>query len=114
MSINSNEISDTASKIPKASSEYWDNTKRRNLDTSAYTNNPMKAQGRGFGNVNSYDVFLNGVGTATRQDNPEMKPRNYEDDRIFMTNHNYQYEKYRVTESLPCGSDTRYLNKKMI
>ena len=124
MSINSNEISDqpprswgckdTASKIPKASAEYWDNTKRRNLDTSTYTNNPMKAQGRGFGNVNTYDVFLNGVGTATRQDNPEMKPRNYEDDRIFMTNHNYQYEKYRVTESLPCGSDTRYLNKKMI
>ena len=114
MSINSNEIGNTAAKIPKASAEYWDNTKRRNLDTSIYTNNAHKIQGRGFGDINSYDVFLNGVGHATRQINPDQKPQNIEDDRIFLTNHNYNYDKHHVTEGLPCGSDTRYLNKKMI
>jgi len=57
---------------------------------------------------------MNGVGMATRQDNPDSKPQNFEDDRIFMTNHNYHYDKHHVTEYLPCGSDTRYLNKKML
>ncbi len=116
MSINSNEIDYryTAAKIPKESEEYWDNTKRRNLDTSIYTNNPMKIQGRGFGNIDRYDLFLNGVGLATRQDNPDNKPQNIEDDRIFLTNHNFHYDKYHVPDSLPCGADTRYLNKNMI
>ena len=112
MSINSNEI--TAAKIPKASSDYWDNTKRRNLDTSIYTNNPNKIQGRGFGEINNYDLFLNGVGVSTRQEQPDKNPRNIEDDRIFLTDHNNNYDAHRVTEILPCGSDTRYLNKKMI
>ena len=98
----------------KESSEYWDNTKRRNLDTSVYTNNPTKIQGRGFGNVSHYDNLLNGIGLATRGENPERNPRSVEDDRIFLTNHNYNYDKYHTTEMLPCGSDTRYLNKKMI
>jgi len=31
-----------------------------------------------------------------------------------MTNHNYNYDKYHVPEELPCGNDTRILNKKMI
>lgn len=114
MSINSNLIGNSAAKIPKASAEYWDNTKRRNLDTSTYTNNPHKIQGRGFGDINSYDVFFNGVGLTTRQDDPNTNPRNYEDDRIFLTNHNYHYDKYHVTENLQCGADTRYLNKKMV
>lgn len=98
----------------KESSEYWDNTKRRNLDTSIYTNNPTKTQGRGFGNIGRYDNLLNGIGLATRGENPEKNPRSVEDDRIFLTNHNYNYDKYHTTEMLPCGSDTRYLNKKMI
>lgn len=98
----------------KESSEYWDNTKRRNLDTSVYTNNPTKIQGRGFGNVSHYDNLLNGIGLATRGENPERNPRSVEDDRIFLTNHNYNYDKYHTTDMLPCGSDTRYLNKKMI
>jgi hypothetical protein len=114
MAINSNLITDIAAKVSKASAEYWDNTKRRNLDTATYTNNPHKIQGRGFGDIDSYDLFMNGVGTSTRQDNPDKKPQNTEDDRIFMTNHNYHYDKFHVTESLPCGSDTRYLNKKML
>jgi hypothetical protein len=114
MTINSNLVSDTAAKIPKASLEYWDNTKRRNLDTSIYTNNPMKIQGRGFGDINSYDIFFNGIGQNTRQDNPDDNPRNIDDDRIFLTNHNYHYDKHHVTEFLPCGADTRYLNKKMV
>jgi hypothetical protein len=114
MSIGSNIVTDIAAKISKASPDYWDNTKRRNLDTATYTNNPHKIQGRGFGDINSYGVLLNGVGTATRQDNPDRKPQNVEDDRIYLTNHNYHYDKHHVTENLPCGSDTRYLNKKMI
>jgi hypothetical protein len=114
MSIDNNEISDTAAKIPKSSAEYWDNTKRRNLDTAIYTNNPNMRGGRGFGNVEKYDLYLNNVGLATRQDNPDDKPRNVDEDRIFLTNHNYNYDKFHVTETLPCGQDTRYLNKKMI
>lgn len=114
MSIDNNEISNTAAKIPKASAEYWDNTKRRNLDTSVYTKNPNKKGGRGFGNVEKYDLYLNNVGLSTRQDNPDEKPRNIDEDRIFLTNHNYNYDKFHVTETLPCGQDTRYLNKKMI
>ena len=114
MSIANNEISDNAAKIPKASAEYWDNTKRRNLDTAIYTNNPNKMGGRGFGDVNKYDVYLNGVGLSTRQDKPDDKPRNVDNDRVFMTNHNYNYDKFHITENLPCGQDTRYLNKKMI
>jgi hypothetical protein len=104
----------TRSKLPKESSEYWDNTKRRNLDTSVYTNNPTKIQGRGFGNIGRYDNLLNGIGLATRGENPEKNPRSVEDDRIFLTNHNYNYDKYHTTDMLPCGTDTRYLNKKMI
>ena len=114
MSINSNLISDNAARVLKASPEYWDNTRRRNLDTATYTSIPIKVQGRGFGDVDSYDLFLNGVGTATRQENPDKKPQNIEDDRIFMTNHNYNYDKHHVTTNLPCGADTRYLNKKML
>lgn len=112
MSINSNEI--TAAKIPKASEEYWDNTKRRNLDTSIYTTNPNKIQGRGFGEIDKYDLFLNNIGVSTRQENQEKNPRNVENDRIFFTMHNNNYDDHHVTEILPCGSDTRYLNKKMI
>jgi hypothetical protein len=104
----------TRSKLPKESSEYWDNTKRRNLDTSVYTNNPTKIQGRGFGNIDRYDNLLNGIGLATRGENPDKNPRSVEDDRIFLTNHNYNYDKYHTTDMLPCGTDTRYLNKKMI
>lgn len=109
-----NEVSDTASRIPKASAEYWDNTKRRNLDTAVYTNNPQKIQGRGFGNISKYDLFLNGVGLPTRQDEPDINPRNVDNDRIYLTNHNYHYDKHHVTENLPCGADTRYLNKKTL
>ena len=98
----------------KESSEYWDNTKRRNLDTSIYTNNPTKIQGKGFGNIDRYDNLLNGIGLATRGENPDKNPRSVEDDRIFLTNHNYNYDKYHTTDMLPCGTDTRYLNKKMI
>jgi hypothetical protein len=114
MSISSNEINNTAVKIAKASSDYWDNTKRRNLDTSIYTNNPTKIQGRGFGEINNYDLFLNGVGVSTRQELPDKNPRNVEDDRIFLTDHNNNYDPNRVTNNLPCGTDTRYLNKKII
>jgi len=98
----------------KESDEYWDNTKRHNLDTSFYTNNPNKMRGRGFGEINKYDLYLNGIGVSTRQLNPETNPRNIDNDRMFMTNHNYNYDKFHVTESLPCGQDTRYLNKKMV
>ena len=112
--IISNETSTTSAKIPKASAEYWDNTKRRNLDTSIYTNNPKKIQGKGFGDINAYDIFSNGVGVDTRQTNPEIKPQNIENDRIYLTNHNYNYDKHHVPEILPCGSDTRHLNKKVI
>lgn len=114
MAINSNLVCDIAAKAPKASPDYWDNTKRRNLDTSVYTKNPIKIQGRGFGDINTYDMFLNGIGLSTRQDNPDDKPQNLDDDRIFLTNHNYHYNKHHVTEILPCGTDTRYLNKRII
>ena len=115
MSINSNEIFDNAAKIqPKASTEYWDNTKRRNLDTSVYTNNSNKSGGRGFGNISSYDLMLNNIGISTRQDNPDTNPRNIENDRIYLTNHNFNNDRYHVTRNLPCGADTRYLNKKMV
>ena len=114
MDIGSNLITDTAAKIPKASSEYWDNTKRRNLDTSVYTDTPMKYGGRGFGDINTYDMLFNGIGFMTRQDNPDTNPRNWDDDRIYVTNHNYHYSKQHVTDILPCGVDTRYLNQKMV
>ncbi len=114
MAINSNLVCDIGAKAPKASSDYWDNTKRRNLDTSVYTNNPKKTQGRGFGDINIYDMFFNGIGLSTRQDEPDDKPQNLDNDRIFLTNHNYHYDKHHVTEMLPCGTDTRYLNKKII
>jgi hypothetical protein len=107
-------FSNTAAKIPKASEEYWDNTKRHNLDTSTYTNNPSKIQGRGFGDINRYDLFLNGVGVSTRQEEADFNPRNVDNDRIYLTNHNYHYDKHHITDNLPCGADTRYLNKKMI
>jgi len=117
--INLNNLSKSAAKIPtsnttKESEEYWDNTRRRNLDTSIYTENPSKIAGRGFGDIPKYNLFLNGIGLSTRQDNPDIKPQNIEDDRIFLTNHNYNYSKFRVTDDLQCGTDTRYLNKKMI
>jgi len=115
MSINSNEISNNAAKVqPKELEEYWDNTKRRNLDTSVYTNNSNKSGGRGFGDISSYGLMLNNIGTPTRQDNPDTKPRNIDNDRIFITNHNNNNSRYHVTENLQCGADTRYLNKKMI
>ena len=101
-------------KGTKESTEYWDNTKRRNLDTAIYTNNPHKIQGRGFGDIKTYDLFLNGVGSSTRQDMPDMKPQNIDDDRLFMTNHNYHNTKHHITDNLSCGADTRYLNKKML
>ena len=44
-------------KGTKESTEYWDNTKRRNLDTAIYTNNPHKIQGRGFGDIKTYDLW---------------------------------------------------------
>jgi len=112
--INLNSMSKNAAKIPKESEEYWDNTKRRNLNTAVYTENPSKIGGRGFGDIQNYDLFLNGIGLSTRQENPDIKPQNVENDRIFLTNHNYNYDKFRVTENLQCGNDTRYLNKKMI
>ena len=90
-----------------------DNTKRKNLDTSTYTNNPTKIQGRGFGDINNYGMLLNGIGESTRQNNIETNPRNVEDNRIYVMQHN-NYNGQRVTENLACGSDTRYLNKKMI
>ena len=65
-----------------------DNTKRKNLDTSIYTNNPMKIQGRGFGNINNYGYFCNGIGISTRQDNQDKNPRNLEDNRINIIQHN--------------------------
>jgi len=114
--INLNTLSKSASKAPtpKESEEYWDNTRRRNLDTSTYTDNPSKIAGRGFGDIPKYDLFLNGIGLSTRQDNPDIKPQNVENDRIFLTNQNYNYDKFRVTNDLQCGADTRYLNKKMV
>jgi hypothetical protein len=114
MNINSNIVSNIAAKIPKESSEYWDNTKKHNLNTAVYTNNPTKIQGRGFGDIDKYDLFLNGIGTSTRQDNPDINPRNLDNDRVFLTNHNYNYDKLHVPEKLGCGTDTRYLNKKMV
>ena len=30
-----------------------------------------------------------------------------------LTNHNFNNDRYHVTRNLPCGADTRYLNKKM-
>jgi hypothetical protein len=118
LSINSNEVpmsetTITAAKVGKASEEYWDNTKRRNLNTSTYTKNPNKTRGRGFGKISSYDIFANGVGVTTRNDDPDTKPRNMEDDRIFMMTNNYNYNKHNSTKILPCGADTRHLNKKI-
>jgi hypothetical protein len=114
MDIGTNMVTDTAAKIPKASADYWDNTKRRNLDTSTYTDTPMKYGGRGFGDVGAYGLLYNGIGLMTRQDNPDANPRSWDDDRIYMTNHNYHYPKQHVTDILPCGVDTRYLNQKMV
>lgn len=104
---------DIASRSIKASPDYWDNTKRKNLDTSVYTDSPDKTSGKGFGVIDDYNMFFNYIGLSTRQDNVDMKPQNKDDDRIYLTNHNYNYDKHSVTEMLPCGSDTRYLNKKM-
>jgi len=115
--INLNTFSKNAAKTPKTPKEsetYWDNTRRRNLDTSVYTDNPSKIAGRGFGDIPKYDLFLNGIGLSTRQDNPDIKPQNIDDDRIFLTSQNYNYAKFHVTDDLQCGADTRYLNKKMI
>lgn len=104
----------TAAKIPKESIEYWDNTKRHNLDTAIYTNNPSKIGGRGFGDIDKYDLFMNGIGVSTRQDNPDIKPQNVDNDRIYLPNHNYNNDKFHVTADLQCGADTRYINKKLI
>lgn len=112
--VNLNSFPKTAAKIPKESEEYWDNTRRKNLDTAVYTNNPSKIGGRGFGDIDNYNLLLNGIGISTRQDNPDIKPQNVDNDRLYMTNHNFNYSKFRVTEDLQCGADTRYLNKKMI
>lgn len=112
--VNLNAFPKTAAKVPKESEEYWDNTRRKNLDTAIYTNNPSKIGGRGFGDIGNYDLFLNGIGTSTRQENPDIKPQNVDNDRIYLSNHNYNNEKFRVTENLQCGADTRYLNKKMM
>jgi len=30
---------------------------KRNLDTSVYTNDPNKVHGRGFGDIDKYDLF---------------------------------------------------------
>ena len=115
--IKFNNYMKSAAKIPssvKESEIYWDNTRRRNLDTSIYTDNPTKVGGRGFGDIPKYDLLLNGIGISTRQDNPNIKPQNVDNDRIFTTNHNYNNPKFHVSEQLDCGVDTRYLNKKMI
>ena len=101
-------------KSLKESEEYWDNTKRKSLDTSSYINNPNKVQGNGFGNIAEYDLLFNGIGLSTRQNKPNEKPNNIDNDRLFLTNHNYNNDKYHVTSNLACGSDTRILNKKMI
>ena len=112
--VNLNAFPKTAAKVPKESEEYWDNTRRKNLDTAIYTNNPSKIGGRGFGDIDNYGLFMNGIGMSTRQDNPDIKPQNVDNDRIYLTNHNYNNDKFRVTENLQCGADTRYLNKKMM
>jgi hypothetical protein len=114
--IKFNNYINSAAKVPssKESEIYWDNTRRRNLDTAVYTDNPSKIGGRGFGDIPKYDLLLNGIGLSTRQDNPDIKPQNVDNDRIFMTNHNYNNPKFHVSEDLECGADTRYLNKKMI
>lgn len=109
----SNNESNNKIKYDVDTSKYLDNTKRKNLDTSIYTYNPSKIQGRGFGNINEYGLLLNGIGISTRQENQEKNPRNVEDDRIFFINHN-NYNPKRITDDIPCGADTRYLNKKMI
>ena len=111
---NRNDINDNAAKILKTSSEYWDNTKRKNLDTSVYTDCANKIQGRGFGQIDSYGLLLNGIGVMTRQENPDLKPQNKDDDRLYLTNHNYNYDKQHVPGTLECGMDTRYLNKRMV
>jgi hypothetical protein len=114
MNISGNGIPDSAAKLTKVSSEYWDNTKRRNLDTATYTDPPSKISGRGFGEIEKYGLFMNGIGITTRQDNPDLNPRNVDDDRIFLTNQNYNYDKFHVPGSLPCGDDTRAINKKIL
>lgn len=109
-----NDAPNNASRSLKASPDYWDNTKRKNLDTSVYTDPPDKTTGKGFGVVEKYNIFFNHIGLSTRQDFPDKKPQNIDDDRIYLTNHNYHYDKFHVTERLPCGIDTRVLNKKMV
>jgi hypothetical protein len=102
-------------KSLKESEEYWDNTKRKQLDTSTYINNPNKVQGNGFGNISEYNLFFNGIGLSTRQTKPDEKPNNIDNDRIFLTNHNYNNDKYHIISNLPRGgTDTRILNKKII
>ena len=120
--INPDDFNRSAAKISNASTSisskesdiYWDNTRRKNLDTGVYTENPSKIGGRGFGDITKYDLFLNGIGLSTRQDEPNTKPQNVDNDRIYLPNHNYNYAKFHVSESLDFGADTRYLNKKMI
>ena len=114
MNISGNDIPDSAAKLTKVSSQYWDNTKRRNLDTATYTDPPSKVSGRGFGEIEKYGNFMNGIGIMTRQDNPDLNPRNVDDDRIFLTNQNYNYDKFHVPEKLNCGDDTRAINKKIL
>ena len=98
----------------KDSEIYWDNTRRRNLDTAIYTDNPTKVGGRGFGNISKYDLLLNGIGLSTRQENPDVKPQNIDNDRIYLPHHNYNYSKFHISNNLECGADTRFLNKKMM
>jgi len=106
---------DTDSKLHYLNySECIDNTKRKNLDTSVYTDTPLKIQGRGFGNIDNYHLLLNGIGISTRQENPDSNPRNVEDKRILLINQTNYVGEQRITNNLPCGADTRYLNKKMI
>ena len=111
-SQNQNQIKTSAARLPKESDEYWDNTKRHNLNTSIYTNNPSKIGGRGFGDVQKYDQFKNHIGVSTRQENPDIKPQNIDNDRIYQPNHNYASVEFHVPKNLGCGADTRYLNKK--
>jgi hypothetical protein len=102
-------------KSLKESEEYWNNTKKKHLDTSKYINNPNKIQGNGFGNIAEYNLLFNGIGLSTRQTNTNDKPNNIDNDRIFLTNHNYNNDKYHVISNIPRGgADTRILNKKII
>lgn len=95
----------------KDSELYWNNTKKKNLNTSSYINNPNKIQGKGFGNIN---IYKDNIGISTRQTKPSEKPNNIENDRLYFTNHNYNNTKYHVLDRLGCGIDTRILNKNIL